>query len=139
MPPSIELPRERSQCARERELVVVEAGALPAEPLRARDPHHELVAALVQLGAVDLEDRALGPGPVARLRGVAAALHGEVERALVHLELRDLVAQHARRRARRSLAEAVLARELHEPAAAALFFLAPRADAPNASAIIARS
>src|SRR2546425_9136222 len=63
---------------RQRDLVVV-SRALPAEPLRARDPHRQLMAVLVELGGVDLEQRALGAGPVPGLRGVAAALHGEVE------------------------------------------------------------
>src|SRR5437899_8600784 len=55
---------------RQRDLVVVVSRALPAEPLRARDPHRQLMAVLVELGGVDLEQRALGAGPVPGLRGV---------------------------------------------------------------------
>src|SRR5262249_51671848 len=117
--PALDRVAARAQpLARERDLVLVEAGAVPAEPLRSRDPHRELVAILVQLGGVDLEQRALRPGAVTRLRGVAAALHGQVERALVHLELSDLVADQ--RVAELTLrAEPVLTRELHEPTALA--------------------
>ena len=63
VPPSMELARERSHVARARELARGEALAFPAEPLIAEDLHHELAAALVQLGAVELEHRRLGAGP----------------------------------------------------------------------------
>ena len=95
------------------ELVGLEAGALPAQPLRAGDVDHQLEAALVELGAVDLEDRALGTGLVAGLGGVARALHGQHEGLRVHLGARDLAADH-RIGDRVAVAAQVLARQAGE-------------------------
>src|SRR6185436_13098391 len=51
--------------ARHLELVGLEARAFPADALRTADRDHELAPAHVELGAVVLEDRRLGPGLVA--------------------------------------------------------------------------
>src|SRR5262245_5676360 len=59
------------------DFAVVEAGSFPAEGLWAGDLHRELAPALVQLGAVELEERGLGAGFVAGLHAVARARHGE--------------------------------------------------------------
>ena len=66
VPPSIVLARERSQSRVLLQLVAVEAGSLPAEPAEAGELHAQLLAPLVELGAVELEHRAPS--------GVAAAL-----------------------------------------------------------------
>src|SRR5690606_17085546 len=92
--PALDRVAARAQpLAGEVQLALVEAGALPAERLRAGDRDRDLHAALVQLGAVDLEHRALGAGRVAGAGGVAGALGREHEGARIHLDLRDAVAQ----------------------------------------------
>src|SRR5207247_2575920 len=86
-------PRPAPPCAaRELQLVVGEAVALPAERLRPGDADGEVAAALVQLGTVIFEDRCLGARRMARLHPGARAGERPVEARLVHLELGDLVA-----------------------------------------------
>ena len=94
VPPSMVLPRDRSQSRVRVELVLAEARAFPAEPLRPGEVHHELAAPLVQLGAVELEDRRLGTGRLAGLQAVARPRQREVEAELVQLDLRQAVTHH---------------------------------------------
>src|SRR4051812_48415498 len=69
--------------ARLLELVLREARAFPAQALRSANRQHQLLTPLVQLGAVDLEDRRLRAGAVASLHAIGVALHGEQEATLV--------------------------------------------------------
>src|SRR5207237_9077461 len=78
--------------ARRAQLLVVEPRALPAERLWAEHVERERAAALVQLGAVVLEDGRLRPRRAAGLGALACAREREVEARLVHLDLRDVVA-----------------------------------------------
>ena len=94
VPPSMVLPRERSQSRVSVSSSLAEARAFPAEPLRPGEVHHQLAAALVQLGAVELEDRRLGTGRLPGLQAVARARQREVQAELVELDLRQAVAHH---------------------------------------------
>ena len=111
VPPSIELPRERSQSRVERELLVVVAGTFPAERLRTGDRAPAARAALVQLGAVELEDRALRTGLVARLGRVAAALRPSARRRARPSRRCAISSRSTGSESAPSLAEAVPARE----------------------------
>src|SRR5439155_21949958 len=99
--------------ARHLELLLRKARALPAERLRPQHLHHQLAAALVQLRPVELEDRRLGAGLVAGLGAVAGARERQIEAGLVHLDLRDTVADARIGDASALLAE-VAARERHQ-------------------------
>src|SRR4029450_4383327 len=72
--PALDRVAARAQpLAGERPLLVPEPGALPSEALRPGEHDHQLAPALVQLGAVELEDRRFGTRWLARLQASAAA------------------------------------------------------------------
>src|SRR4029079_16462121 len=94
-----------------RQLALVEARSVPAEALRPADRELELVPALVELGAVDLEDRRLRPRLSAGFHHIRVALHGEREAPLVHGDLDDAIAQQRSGDAPVAVAD-VLARQI---------------------------
>src|SRR5260221_717490 len=67
--------------------------ALPAERSLSEQCDEELLASLIQLGAIHLEKRGLGARPRSTCRAVAASLHGELEARLIHEELGEPIAQ----------------------------------------------
>src|SRR5215212_6293242 len=75
------------------ERAAVRALALPLERLRATGGHHQLVAALVELGAEVFEHRRLRPDPLAGLGLVLHALERERKGPGVDLGARDVGAQ----------------------------------------------
>src|SRR5215472_6113864 len=66
--------------ARRLEIGAGEPRPLPAQARRPKRLDHQFVASHVELGGVDLEDRAFGAGPVSGLGTVLGALHREAER-----------------------------------------------------------
>src|SRR5262249_30994970 len=99
--------------ARRAQLVVAEAGALPAEALRPEHLDHERAPPLVQLRPVVLEDRRLRTRGTPGLRAAARAGERRLEARLSHLDLRDAVADERVLDAATLVAE-ITARERHE-------------------------